>query len=83
MAAEEIKTIQVIGFPMDLGADRRGVDQRPSAIRIAGLLETVAALLCSVEDAGDIAVRVEERPATTNICSTATTRTSGSLLRWT
>jgi len=34
MAAGEIKTIQVIGFPMDLGADRRGVDLGPAAIRI-------------------------------------------------
>jgi arginase len=66
MAAGEIKTIQVIGFPMDLGADRRGVDLGPAAIRIAGLLETVAALGYRVEDAGDIAVRVKERSTRDN-----------------
>ena len=66
MAAGEIKTIQVIGFPMDLGADRRGVDMGPAAIRIAGLLETVAALGYRVEDAGDIAVRVKERSTRDN-----------------
>ncbi len=27
--------IDLIGFPMDLGADRRGVDMGPSALRIA------------------------------------------------
>ena len=66
MAAGEIKTIQVIGFPMDLGADRRGVDLGPAAIRIAGLLETIAALGYRVEDAGDIAVRVKERSTRDN-----------------
>src|SRR5579864_6450118 len=29
--------ISVLGVPMDLGADRRGVDMGPSAIRYAGL----------------------------------------------
>ena len=66
MAAGETKTIQVIGFPMDLGADRRGVDLGPAAIRIAGLLETVAALGYRVEDAGDVAVRVKERSTRDN-----------------
>ena len=32
------KCIDLIGFPMDLGADRRGVDMGPSAIRIAGMV---------------------------------------------
>lgn len=32
--------VRIIGVPMDLGADRRGVDMGPSAIRYAGL-ETV------------------------------------------
>ena len=31
------KHIEIIGFPMDLGADRRGVDMGPSALRIAGI----------------------------------------------
>ena len=33
------KIVNIIGFPMDLGADRRGVDMGPSALRIAGLKE--------------------------------------------
>ncbi|MDQ3996669.1 MAG: arginase family protein, partial [Gemmatimonadota bacterium] len=31
--------VRLIGFPMDLGAARRGVDMGPSAIRIAGAAE--------------------------------------------
>lgn len=30
-------TINVIGVPIDLGADRRGVDMGPSAIKYVGL----------------------------------------------
>ena len=31
------KVVNLIGFPIDLGADRRGVDMGPSALRIAVL----------------------------------------------
>ncbi|MFN9741559.1 MAG: arginase, partial [Acidobacteriota bacterium] len=31
------KTATIIGVLMDLGADRRGVDMGPSAVRVAGL----------------------------------------------
>ena len=31
--------IEMIGLPLDLGANRRGVDMAPSAIRIAGITE--------------------------------------------
>ncbi len=34
--------ICIIGAPMDLGADRRGVDIGPSAIRYAGLERSAA-----------------------------------------
>ena len=37
MKKETSKIVNIIGFPMDLGADRRGVDMGPSALRIAGL----------------------------------------------
>ena len=33
----EKRRIRIIGVPIDLGADRRGVDMGPSAIRYAGL----------------------------------------------
>src|SRR3989304_3077332 len=34
--------IHILGVPMDLGADLRGVDMGPSAIRIAGVAERLA-----------------------------------------
>lgn len=41
---------------MDLGAGRRGVDMGPSAIRLAGLNEKIAALGYQVEDLGNVVV---------------------------
>ena len=54
------KYIDLIGFPMDLGADRRGVDMGPSAIRIAGMMEKLMALGYHVRDLGDIAIHSRE-----------------------
>jgi len=48
--------IRVIGVPMDLGSDRRGVDMGSSAIRYAGLADAITALGHGVTDAGDIRV---------------------------
>jgi arginase len=54
--------LRVIGVPMDLGADRRGVDMGPSAIRYAGLDEAIEDLGHAVTDAGDVSVpRAETR----------------------
>ncbi|MEF8783612.1 MAG: arginase [Haloarculaceae archaeon] len=56
------RTARVIGVPMDLGADRRGVDMGPSAIRYAGLADQLESIGWSCTDGGDIAVpRPEER----------------------
>ncbi|MBC8145945.1 MAG: arginase [bacterium] len=52
--------IHLIGFPMDLGADRRGVDMGPSALRIADIEGKLKALGYKVEDHGDIDVREPE-----------------------
>src|ERR1044071_7906083 len=52
--------IAVIGAPMDLGAGRRGVDMGPSALRVAGLNEKLAALGYEVEDLGNIIVEQPE-----------------------
>jgi arginase len=52
--------VRIIGVPMDLGTDRRGVDMGPSALRVAGLNARLRSLGCSVEDVGNIAVRVPE-----------------------
>jgi propionyl-CoA carboxylase beta chain len=46
-------TIHVLGVPMDLGSGRRGVDMGPSAIRIAGLAESLAELGHKVVDEGE------------------------------
>jgi arginase len=57
------RQVQIIGAPMDLGANRRGVDMGPSAIRYAGLADELdAANVESVTDSGDLLVpRAEER----------------------
>ncbi len=44
----------LIGVPLDLGGNRRGVDMGPSAIRISSLAEQLATLGISVTDKGDI-----------------------------
>jgi arginase len=56
------RTAHVIGVPMDLGADRRGVDMGPSAIRYAGLADGLEATGLTCTDGGDVPVpRPEER----------------------
>jgi len=54
------KKVTIIGVLMDLGADRRGVDMGPSAVRVAGLNERLVALGYDVTDAGNILVRNPE-----------------------
>jgi len=49
--------VRIIGFPIDLGADRRGVDMGPSALRIADIDRKLEALGYTVIDEGDIPVR--------------------------
>lgn len=56
--------IAVIGAPMDLGAGRRGVDMGPSAVRLAGLHEKLAALGYEVEDLGNVLVDQPEATPT-------------------
>jgi arginase len=55
------ENISIIGFPMDLGADRRGVDMGPSALRIAGLQSKLELLGYKVADLGDIKIEIMER----------------------
>ena len=54
------KSIRLIGVPLDLGADRRGVDMGPSVLRLSGLGAQLRALGYSVEDSGNIATPVFE-----------------------
>jgi len=53
--------ITILGVPMDLGAGRRGVDMGPSAIRIAGVTEKLAALGHAVTDEGNILIKAPEQ----------------------
>ncbi len=52
--------IDVIGVPIDLGADRRGVDMGPSAIRYAQLQQKLEELGYTVQDEGNIEVPIAE-----------------------
>lgn len=52
--------IDIIGVPIDLGADRRGVDMGPSAIRYANLHQKLKELGYSLEDKGNIDVPIQE-----------------------
>jgi arginase len=54
------KHICVIGVPLDLGQQRRGVDMGPSAMRVAGLEAKLEALGHEVDDAGNVAVTLPE-----------------------
>lgn len=49
-------TVRVIGVPMDLGQNRRGVDMGPSAVRYAGLDARLERLGYHVHDEGNIQV---------------------------
>jgi arginase len=48
--------VEIIGVPMDLGGNRRGVDMGPSAIRYAGLRDRIATLGYAVRDRGNVRV---------------------------
>src|SRR5579872_503093 len=53
--------IKILGVPLDLGQERRGVDMGPSAVRAAGLNGTLASLGHQVEDGGNIPVPLPEQ----------------------
>jgi arginase len=55
-----MKGVQIIGVPLDLGGNRRGVDMGPSALRIAGLAEHIGRLGYSVLDRGDLPSPIPE-----------------------
>src|SRR5262245_3786999 len=55
-----MKSVHIIGVPLDLGGNRRGVDMGPSAFRIAGLGDRVAALGYTIVDKGDVAAPIPE-----------------------
>jgi len=55
-----VKPVHIIGVPLDLGGGRRGVDMGPSAFRIAGLGDQIAALGRTVVDRGNVAAPIPE-----------------------
>lgn len=61
------ENISIMGFPMDLGAGRRGVDMGPSALRIAGLQAQLEKLGYQVNDSGNIKIEIMERQKIKNV----------------
>ncbi len=60
-----MRTVNILGVPMDLGQQRRGVDMGPSALRYAGLQAQIEALGLSVVDHGNIVVPNPEESVAT------------------
>lgn len=58
-----MKPLHLIGVPLDLGGNRRGVDMGPSAFRIAGLGEALGALGYTVVDKGNLPSPIAETRA--------------------
>ncbi|MBS1251167.1 MAG: Arginase [Anaerolineales bacterium] len=54
------RTVRIIGVPMDLGQQRRGVDMGPSALRYAGLGQRLRSLGHTVIDGGNLDVPLPE-----------------------
>lgn len=54
------RKVEILGVPMDLGQDRRGVDMGPSAIRYARLKPTLESLGCEVEYLGNVEPPIPE-----------------------
>src|ERR671911_744277 len=54
------RSVHIIGVSLDLGGNRRGVDMGPSAFRIAGLAERLAAIGVTVVDDGDLVAPIPE-----------------------
>ncbi len=54
------KSVHIIGAPLDLGGNRRGTDMGPSAFRIAGLADQLAALGHRVTDLGNVEAPLPE-----------------------
>ena len=50
------KIVRIIGIPMDLGQNRRGVNMGPSAVRYASLDKSLSKLGYTIYDSGDITI---------------------------
>jgi len=67
MKKPQREIVSIIGFPIDLGAGRRGVDMGPSALRIAGLQSKLENLGYDVNDTGDVKIEIMERQKVQNL----------------
>jgi arginase len=52
-----MRRVGIIGFPMDLGGNRRGVDMGPSALRLTDMVERLVSLGVDVVELGNVLVR--------------------------
>lgn len=52
----DVRTVRLLGVPMDLGASRRGVDMGPSAMRLANVAGALRTLGIPVVDSGNVPV---------------------------
>jgi arginase len=52
--------VRILGIPLDLGQERRGVDMGPSAVRAAGLNAALKSLGHQAEDSGNMHVKIPE-----------------------
>jgi arginase len=53
-------SVAIVGAPLDLGSQRRGVDMGPSAIRYSGLAERLEELGAEVVDCGNVSAEIPE-----------------------
>ena len=58
--ADARRAVGILGIPMDLGQDRRGVDMGPSAIRYARLADALGELGFTVTDFGNVETPIPE-----------------------
>jgi len=56
-----MKSVHIIGVPLDLGGNRRGTDMGPSAFRIAGLADRLTELGMQVLDKGNVDAPLPEK----------------------
>ena len=54
------KSVRIIGVPVDLGQEQRGVDLGPGALRYAGISARLSGLGCQVQDVGNLEVPVRD-----------------------
>lgn len=55
-----MRKVAILGAPLDLGTERRGVDMGPSALRYSGLEERLEKIGLKVEDFGNVEAEMPE-----------------------